>query len=346
MIDFLPLPPPGLVAAAAPGNASDVLDEMPVVASPPLNIVPLASSDDNVMILAHNGVDDVQDHSSFDLVAQLPAAVLLGEFDEAASSSDSVAQVTQGVRDVSPVNARGAPVLDDARVTREVAPVGARAVSAPMSARGVREAEPVVHLQACSQANKHQRTMIDVASVGTSNKFAVLEDGEIDALTSTEILDSNSEPMTANATDVPQDAPVVPVDSALPCPVVDAPVSAPVAPVVCSGATVLENALVAPLECPIDATIAPIQMEVDLIEVVCAQPASSTPPPCPQTIVSESAKNKRKKGKGKGKGQNGPFFTYSPQVSPPLASPSKRGKNVDEDGFTHIENKRSLRSRG
>ncbi|WOG95321.1 hypothetical protein DCAR_0414636 [Daucus carota subsp. sativus] len=160
---FPPLPPHGLVAAAAPGNAPVVLDEMPEVASPPLNVVPLASSDENVVLMAPNDVDDVQDHSSFDLVAQMPAAVLLGEFDEAASSSDSVAQVTQGVRGVSPVNARGAPVLDNARVVREAGPVSARAVSAPLSARGVREAEPVVDLQACSQTINHQRTMLDVA---------------------------------------------------------------------------------------------------------------------------------------------------------------------------------------
>ncbi|KAL1802828.1 hypothetical protein ACET3Z_031475 [Daucus carota] len=114
--------------------------------------------------MAPVAVDDVQDHSSFDLVAQMPAAVLLGEFDEAASSSDSVAQVTQGVRDVSPVNARGAPVLDCARDVREDAPVGARVVPAPVCARGVREAEPVVDLQARSQAIKHQRTMIDIGN--------------------------------------------------------------------------------------------------------------------------------------------------------------------------------------
>ncbi|WOH03330.1 hypothetical protein DCAR_0622726 [Daucus carota subsp. sativus] len=226
--------------------SSSVANDPPPVASPPLNIVPLASSDANVQVLAPVVGDDVQDHSSFDLVAQMPAAVLLGEFDEAASSSDSVAQVTHGVRDESPANARGAPVPEGARVLREDAPVGARVVTAPVSARGVREAETVVDLQARSQAIKHQRTMIDV----------------------------------------------------------DQPV----------------------------------------FEVVCALPASFSPPSCPQATVSESAKNKRKKGKGKG--QNGPFFTESPQVSPPLASPSKRGKNVDADGFTQIENKRSLRSRG
>ena len=107
------------------------------------------------------------------------------------------------------------------------------------------------------------------------------------------------------------------------------------------------GAPVTAMECSTDVLVAPVEMEVDqpaLFEVVCALPASSTPPPCPQTVVSDSSKNKRKKGKGKG--QNGPFFTESPQVSPPLASPSKRGKNVDEDGFTHIENKRSLRSSG
>ncbi|KAL1818170.1 hypothetical protein ACET3Z_013088 [Daucus carota] len=231
-----------------------VAHDPPLVVSPPLNIVPLASSDENVQVMAPVVADDVQDHSSFDLVAQMPAAVLLGEFDEAASSSDSVAQVTHGAREGSLVNARGAPVPECARVVREDAPVGARVVTAPVCARGVRDAEPVVDLQARSQAIKHQRTMIDIA---------------------------------------------------------------------------------------------PVEMDVDqpvLFEVVCALPASFSPPSCPQATVSESAKNKRKKGKGKG--QNGPFFTESPQVSPPLASPSKRGKNVDADGFTQIENKRSLRSRG
>lgn len=115
-------------------------------------------------------------------------------------------------------------------------------------------------------------------------------------------------------------------------------------PLVRPSASVPESAPAAHLECPSDAHVALVKMEVDqlvMFEVVCALPASFTPPTCPQNTVSESSKNKRKKSNGKG--QNGPFFTDSPQVSPPLTSPSKRGKNVDEDGFTHIENKRSLR---
>ena len=131
------------------------------------------------------------------------------------------------------------------------------------------------------------------------------------------------------------------------CSVHSVPENALDAPLLSSSGAVLENARDVPLECPVNAPIAPVEMDVDqpvLFEVVCALPASFSPPSCPQATVSESAKNKRKKGKGKG--QNGPFFTESPQVSPPLASPSKRGKNVDADGFTQIENKRSLRSRG
>ena len=141
----------------------------PVAVSPPLNIVPLASSDDNVTVISPNAVDDVQDHSSFDLVAQLPAAVLLGEFDEAASFSDSVAQVTQGVRGGSPMTARGAPVLDCARVVHEDEPASARVVPAPSSARVVRDVAPVVDLQARSQAIKHQRTMIDIGTFLETN---------------------------------------------------------------------------------------------------------------------------------------------------------------------------------
>ena len=692
-----------------------VAPDPPPVASPPLNIVPLASSDENVQVMVPVAVDDVQDHSSFDLVAQMPAAMLLGEFEEAASSSDSVAQVTQGVRVVSPVNARGAP---DCAREREDAPVGARVVPAPVCARGVREAEPVVDLQARSQAIRHQRTMIDigtflennglsmndfvkfqstkyarnvddmgfvksssleslkhsfevqngvlrisnsestscedssvprltwsqivnsgandeqfddgfkdaprkislngdgtanlelphsflvearkqwstscighfvgaslqfkyvkeqtmklwsnnglknvyynskgyytfrfeteaemkkamalrslqiggkrlylapwtdgasfqknvikkvstwiklvdvphsywtreglkhiasavgtpltldnqtatlnpmkyagvlveiqyecaypkavwvpvidddsgevvkvrvgidyssvpqscsycrafghydsrceknpsyvkppakekapsrnkgkekenenfmgcpvekdpvapvipspskakptppVTTVGVSNKFAVLEDGEIDSSASTEILDLPQdgpvEPLERSGdADVPS-VPLEPVpenarEAPQECPDYSVPENALVAPLLSSSGVVLENARDAPLECPVDTPIAPVEMDVDqpILEVVCALPASFSPPSCPQATVSESAKNKRKKGKGKG--QNGPFFTESPQVSPPLASPSKRGKNVDADGFTQIENKRSLRSRG
>ena len=145
MDDFPPLPPPGLVAPVVPENAPMVLDDMPEVASPPLNIVPLASSDENVPLMA---VDDVQDHSSFDLYAQMPADVLLGNTVEAASSSDSVAQVTQGVRSVSPVDARGAPAPGSARDMREAA----RTVSAPENARCAREVVTVADLQAQSQS--------------------------------------------------------------------------------------------------------------------------------------------------------------------------------------------------
>ena len=175
MDDFPPLPPPGLVAPDVPVNAPMVLDEMPEVASPPLNIVPLASSDENVPLMAPNAVDDVQDHSSFDLYAQMPAAMLLGEFVEAASSSDSVAQVTQAARGISPMNARGAPVLDSARIVREDGSSSARAVSAPLSARGVREAEPVVDFQARAQAIKHQRTMIDVGTFHENNGLSMTD---------------------------------------------------------------------------------------------------------------------------------------------------------------------------
>ena len=157
MDEFPPLPPPGLVAPVVPENAPMVLDVMPEVASPPLNIVPLASSDENVPLMA---VDDVQDHSSFDLYAQMPADVLLGNTVEAASSSDSVAQVTQGVRSVSPVDARGAPAPGSARDMREAA----RTVSAPENARCAREVVTVADLQAQSQSIKHQRTMIDVGT--------------------------------------------------------------------------------------------------------------------------------------------------------------------------------------
>ena len=150
-----------------------VAHDPPLVVSPPLNIVPLASSDENVQVMAPVVADDVQDHSSFDLVAQMPAAVLLGEFDEAASSSDSVAQVTQGAREGSLVNARGAPVPECARVVREDAPVGARVVTAPVCARGVRDAEPVVDLQARSQAIKHQRTMIDIGTFLENNGLSM-----------------------------------------------------------------------------------------------------------------------------------------------------------------------------
>ncbi|KAL1826879.1 hypothetical protein ACET3Z_005291 [Daucus carota] len=394
MDDFPPLPPPGLVVPDVPVNAPVVLDDLPEVVSPPLNIVPLASSDENVGFMAPNVVDDVQDHSSFDLVAQMPAAVLLGEFDEAASSSDSVAQVSQAVRGAPPVNARGATVLDNARVAREAGPVSAREVSAPLSARGVREAEPVVDLQARSQAIKHQRTMIDVGTFlenhGLSmndfvkfqsvkyarnmDDFGCVKTSSLVSLRNN-FKDGPVEPMECSGDAVPDDAPSVPLECAIKsvpenarsapqlspcttvlesareapqeCPDHSVPENALVAPLMSSSGEVLENARDAPLECPISAPIAPVEMDVDqpvLFEVVCALPASFTPPSCPQATVSESAKNKRKKGKGKG--QNDPFFTESPQVSPPLASPSKRGKNVDADGFTQIENKRSLRSRG
>ncbi|XP_063941240.1 uncharacterized protein LOC135149469 [Daucus carota subsp. sativus] len=182
--------------------------------------------------------------------------------------------------------------------------------------------------------------------VGTSNKFSVLEEGEIVSLAETEVVGTDSEPVSVNSNEgntMPHSVPEVPVECPANASVVDAPVNAPDAPVVRSSDVELQDAPVAPLGCSGDA---PVEMEVDqgFIEVVCALPASNTPPICPQATVSESSKNKRKKSKGKG--QNGPFFTESPQVSPSLASPSKRGKNVDEDGFTHIENKRSLRSRG
>ncbi|KAL1818237.1 hypothetical protein ACET3Z_013106 [Daucus carota] len=302
---FPPLPPHGLVAAAAPGNAPVVLDEMPEVASPPLNVVPLASSDENVVLMAPNDVDDVQDHSSFDLVAQMPAAVLLGEFDEAASSSDSVAQVTQGVRGVSPVNARGAPVLDNARVVREAGPVSARAVSAPLSARGVREAEPVVDLQACSQTINHQRTMLDVGTFLENNGLSMNDFVKFQSAKYARNMDDFGVVKTNSLESLKNNFEV-------------------------------QNGVLR--ICSDD----PVEMEVE-VEVVCL-PAYNAPPSCPQATVMESPKNKRKKGKARG--QNGPFFTESPQVSPPLASPSKRGKNVDEDGFTQVENKRSLRSRG
>ncbi|WOH08659.1 hypothetical protein DCAR_0728103 [Daucus carota subsp. sativus] len=184
--------------------------------------------------------------------------------------------------------------------------------------------------------------------VGTSNKFSVLEDGEIGSLAETEVVGTDSEPFSVNPNEgnaMPHSVPEVPVE----CPanasvaVPECLVDAPDAPVVRSSDVELQDAPAAPLGSSSDA---PVEMEVDqgFIEVVCALPASNTPPICPQATVSESSKNKRKKSKGKG--QNGPFFTESPQVSPPLASPSKRGKNVDEEGFTQIENKRSLRSRG
>ncbi|WOG95142.1 hypothetical protein DCAR_0414444 [Daucus carota subsp. sativus] len=255
MDDFPPLPPPGLVAPDVPVNAPMVLDEMPEVASPPLNIVPLASSDENVPLMAPNAVDDVQDHSSFDLYAQMPAAMLLGEFVEAASSSDSVAQVTQAARGISPMNARGAPVLDSARIVREDGSSSARAVSAPLSARGVREAEPVVDFQARAQAIKHQRTMIDV-------------EGEIDASADTEVMDTDSEHVDATrpvGDALPQDSPVVlmecPIDPPsvpLVRPSASAPERAPSAPLVSSTAAVLESAPVAPLECSIDAPSEPL----------------------------------------------------------------------------------------
>ncbi|WOH03943.1 hypothetical protein DCAR_0623348 [Daucus carota subsp. sativus] len=696
-----------------------VAPDPPPVASPPLNIVPLASSDENVQVLAPVAVDDVQDHSSFDLVAQMPAAVLLCEFDEAASSSDFIAQVTQGVCDVSPANARGAPVLDSARVVRETSPVSAREVSGPMSARGVREAEPVVDLQARSQAIKHQRTMIDVGTflenhglsmndflkfqsvkyarnmddfgcvktssleslrnnfevqngvlricsgsestscgdstvpritwskivdngekaepfddgfkdaprkislngdgtatlelphsfliearkqwssscighfvgaslqfkyvkeqtmklwsnnglknvyynskgyytfrfeteaemkkvlalrsiqiegkriylapwtdgasfqknvikkvstwvklvdvphsywtreglkhiasavgvpiildnqtatlnpmkyagvlveitydcaypkavwvpvieedsgevvkvrvgidytsvpqscsyckafghydsrceknpsyvkpptkekapvkkgkekaefmgclvekdpivkptpaqptpviptptandVETSNKFGVLEDGEIDASAATEVMETVSENIEVTrpiGEALPKDSPMVLLESPVVEPTDSVLESAPAEPLICPSVPLAAaepvNAQVAPLECSnVVATLdvpteAPVELEVEFVEVVCALPSYNAPPSCPQATVTESPKNKRKKGKARG--QNGPFFTESPQVSPPLASPSKRGKNVDEDGFTQVETKRSLRSRG
>ena len=49
------------------------------------------------------------------------------------------------------------------------------------------------------------------ATVGTSNKFAVLEDGEIDTSIATEVIETNSEQLFVNCTDgkaVPHDAPV------------------------------------------------------------------------------------------------------------------------------------------
>ncbi|KAL1826884.1 hypothetical protein ACET3Z_005296 [Daucus carota] len=378
MDDFPPLPPPGLVVRDVPVNVPVVLDDLPEVVSPPLNIVPLASSDENVGFMAPNVVDDVQDQSSFDLVAQMPTVVLLGEFDEAASSSDSLAQVSQAVRGAPPVNARGAPVLDNARVACEAGPVSAREVSGPLSARGEREAEPVVDLQARSQAIKHQHTMIDVGTFLENHGLSMndfvkfqsvkyarnMDDFGCVKTSSLESLRNNFEVQNGvlricSGDAVPDDAPSVPqlspcttvLESAREapqhCPDHSVPENAPVAPLMSSSDAVLGIARDAPLECPISAPIAPVEMDVDqpvLFEVVCALPASFTPPSCPQAMVSESAKNKRKKGKGKG--QNGPFFTESPQVSPPLASPSKRGKNVDADGFTQIENKRSLRSRG
>ena len=106
------------------------------------------------------------------------------------------------------------------------------------------------------------------SDVGTSNKFAVLEEGEIDASADTEVMDTDSEHVDATipvGDALPQDSPVVlmecPIDAPsvpLVRPSASAPERAPSAPLVSSTAAVLESAPVAPLECSIDAPSEPL----------------------------------------------------------------------------------------
>ena len=59
-----------------------------------------------------------------------------------------------------------------------------------------------------------------------------------------------------------------------------------------------------------------------------------------------SSKNKKKRKSQKSKAQNGPFAN-TPTISPNISqSPSKKGKIIDEEGFTQVPTKRSLRLQG